>query len=104
LSTLLACHHATLFPYTTPFRSSPASARIGPAAPTPAPASSRSSRRSRVSSTTVWTAFQSWSELASRPVGRRNREPGTSAPVLSRSEEHTSELQSRENLVCRPLP
>src|SRR6266700_5122215 len=30
----------------------------------------------------------------------RNRSPGRPA----RSEEHTSELQSRENLVCRPLP
>src|SRR5690606_41541811 len=26
------------------------------------------------------------------------------ADALLRSEEHTSELQSRENLVCRPLP
>src|SRR5690606_40160414 len=24
-------------------------------------------------------------------------------PIIVRSEEHTSELQSRENLVCRPL-
>src|SRR5690606_39290881 len=29
--------------------------------------------------------------------------PGTSTPGLRRSEEHTSELQSRENLVCRLL-
>src|SRR5690606_40861819 len=36
-----------------------------------------------------------------RPQGRRARVP---APVLRpRSEEHTSELQSRENLVCRLL-
>src|SRR5690606_39697726 len=28
---------------------------------------------------------------------------GTAATVISRSEEHTSELQSRENLVCRLL-
>src|SRR5690606_42085432 len=32
-----------------------------------------------------------------------DREIGCSAPVVSRSEEHTSELQSRENLVCRLL-
>src|SRR5690606_40363716 len=29
--------------------------------------------------------------------------PGTNEVVLGRSEEHTSELQSRENLVCRLL-
>src|SRR5207302_8841550 len=29
--------------------------------------------------------------------------PGSSAYVMVRSEEHTSELQSRENLVCRLL-
>src|SRR5690606_39849384 len=28
---------------------------------------------------------------------------GNTPPALSRSEEHTSELQSRENLVCRLL-
>src|SRR5690606_41307836 len=28
---------------------------------------------------------------------------GASCPCLNRSEEHTSELQSRENLVCRLL-
>src|SRR5690606_40870384 len=39
-----------------------------------------------------------------------SRWPGNAAKLLSgsaggraRSEEHTSELQSRENLVCRPL-
>src|SRR5690606_39982997 len=34
-------------------------------------------------------------------VVARLAEPG--GPVLLRSEEHTSELQSRENLVCRLL-
>src|SRR5690606_40439701 len=29
--------------------------------------------------------------------------PGIEVPVVARSEEHTSELQSRENLVCRLL-
>src|SRR5690606_41281843 len=32
-----------------------------------------------------------------------NKTRGRKAPVLVRSEEHTSELQSRENLVCRLL-
>src|SRR5690606_42105273 len=34
---------------------------------------------------------------------KRARRAGLSAPTLPRSEEHTSELQSRENLVCRLL-
>src|SRR5690606_40541863 len=37
------------------------------------------------------------------PAPRRARAPGGDAPSLRRSEEHTSELQSRENLVCRLL-
>src|SRR5690606_41522718 len=34
---------------------------------------------------------------------RGGRHPAPSLPALPRSEEHTSELQSRENLVCRLL-
>src|SRR5690606_41331245 len=33
-------------------------------------------------------------------VGRRDRERRPPSPDRTRSEEHTSELQSRENLVC----
>src|SRR5690606_41322839 len=40
----------------------------------------------------------------SRPRPRRHRYPARRlARLRSRSEEHTSELQSRENLVCRLL-
>src|SRR5215475_9963150 len=38
---------------------------------------------------------------AARPSARAGHRPA--APGLRRSEEHTSELQSRENLVCRLL-
>src|SRR2546427_8351041 len=74
---------STLFPYTTLFRSGIAaprprgpqgSARIAP----PAGAARRSRR--------------------DRPAGDR----GSTRP-LRRSEEHTSELQSQSNLVCRLL-
>src|SRR5690606_24432553 len=34
---------------------------------------------------------------------RRRRAPGHDSAIEGRSEEHTSELQSRENLVCRLL-
>src|SRR5690606_14911409 len=41
-------------------------------------------------------------QLDDGPLGR-NRPPGVSPGSGPRSEEHTSELQSRENLVCRLL-
>src|SRR2546430_11493522 len=67
---------STLFPYTTLFRSSAQT-------PTPAPWRSAitrvSARRCSISSATA------------RP------------PTKTRSEEHTSELQSQSNLVCRLL-
>src|SRR2546430_11815386 len=71
---------STLFPYTTLFRSRTVRAAPPPcrsparSAGKPAPSSPRSGRR------------------------RRSEEPPT-----CRSEEHTSELQSQSNLVCRLL-
>src|SRR6266566_6164574 len=64
---------STLFPYTTLFRSSISSRSVGPCCPRAA----------------------SWSRGSTRP--RR------SATCCCRSEEHTSELQSPCNLVCRLL-
>src|SRR3712207_8837648 len=74
---------STLFPYTTLFRSAPH--RRGPARKPArgrevAPASGRSGRPPAP---------------AARRSGRR--------PAAARSEEHTSELQSRQYLVCRLL-
>src|SRR5690606_40859791 len=47
------------------------------------------------------TLFRSW---GSRGWGRRGGSAGEAGRALThRSEEHTSELQSRENLVCRLL-
>src|SRR6266853_2505429 len=42
---------------------------------------------------------------ATAPRGSQRRAPGPAAPgpVGARSEEHTSELQSQSNLVCRLL-
>src|SRR2546422_7170496 len=65
---------STLFPYTTLFRSHANGHRI-----------------SHLFSWEVWSLF-SGLEFSSRPAG-----PGR------RSEEHTSELQSRLHLVCRLL-
>src|SRR2546430_4178751 len=70
---------STLFPYTTLFRSSVSQIVAGP-------------RRSPLAIS------------CRQAVQRDARGRGTSrARVLDRSEEHTSELQSQSNLVCRLL-
>src|SRR5436309_10121097 len=73
---------STLFPYTTLFRSLPWMRYTSP---------TRSARVVRLA--------------RSEPVfGSVNTAVGSTSPAASgRSEEHTSELQSRENLVCRLL-
>src|SRR5436309_9965786 len=73
---------STLFPYTTLFRS--AARRTAPTA--------RTRRGPRAEPSRLRPA---------RPLWRRSRLASRS--LLLRSEEHTSELQSRENLVCRLL-
>src|SRR2546422_6063728 len=72
---------STLFPYTTLFRSG---------APRPG---STSTTATTTSSTTV------------PPTGAGSSSPGTATATSAppRSEEHTSELQSRLHLVCRLL-
>src|SRR5688572_31592557 len=73
---------STLFPYTTLFRSRPA-------APPPASGARTCAPRRTPS---AW--------LAARGGSRDTRLRSRAAP---RSEEHTSELQSQSNLVCRLL-
>src|SRR5690606_42145448 len=85
--TLRPPSRSPLFPYTTLFRSA------GPV---------------RRSGATVDLALQGRIQPVHRPssspgtCGPR-RDPRTRRPGSRRSEEHTSELQSRENLVCRLL-
>src|SRR5690606_40971477 len=81
---------ATLFPYTTLFRSSRRISRTCARTRTGRTSSGRSIRRSR--RTAISRFFTATSRRRAR--SRRSR---------ARSEEHTSELQSRENLVCRLL-
>src|SRR5688572_32689017 len=73
---------STLFPYTTLFRSSPAGAA--------------GRRRARV-------ARAHGARAAPEVHGHGGRRPGQGAGAPRRSEEHTSELQSQSNLVCRLL-
>src|SRR2546430_7118630 len=81
---------STLFPYTTLFRS--------PSLPA-SPAADRRCTSSRQRCAAPWHV----SARCSPPPGRCDI--GASPPRcrLSRSEEHTSELQSQSNLVCRLL-
>src|SRR5690606_40835885 len=98
--TLRAPRH-TLVPYTTLFRS--------PAGPDRSSAGRCAGRSAAADAGGRRPALRgAVSAGAARPHGRRRSVPGvfhTPAPDAPRvrSEEHTSELQSRENLVCRLL-
>src|SRR5438477_5717485 len=84
---------STLFPYTTLFRSSPTSSFRYPRTPL--------MRTPHQTKTTNATIARPSVKLRSADAERTN---GTSSPSWrSRSEEHTSELQSHVNLVCRLL-
>src|SRR3712207_7126999 len=79
---------STLFPYTTLFRSAARARRAaGPAAPRRAPPGLRPDGAA--------------ADADRGPLPLRRR--GAPVRVGGRSEEHTSELQSRQYLVCRLL-
>src|SRR5204863_7720947 len=81
-----------LFPYTTLFRSSPGAAGGQSLASSPA--------TSAASCSTSAFALQAVCVASNSRAKRKGLDLMTSAP---RSEEHTSELQSRRDLVCRLL-
>src|SRR5690606_41980446 len=86
----------TLFPYTTLFRSSP----VKPATRTfgrSAVAVSSMPRRSSGEKKRLLDTFTPAATITS------SKSPAARRTMSRRSEEHTSELQSRENLVCRLL-
>src|SRR3712207_8356161 len=91
---------STLFPYTTLFRSSlggPGGSKAQVGIPGPVPA--------RVVPRLGSPCPARWPEpLRHRPAERARRgQPARKHLVARRSEEHTSELQSRQYLVCRLL-
>src|SRR5207253_4495614 len=90
----------TLFPYTTLFRSrcDKRAGRSSPEPPRAAPRSARASSR-RTRRTGVATATAHPTAAAPRALPQRVPSPRP----RRRSEEHTSELQSRGHLVCRLL-
>src|SRR5690606_42135292 len=79
---------STLFPYTTLFRSRSGRRRSG------------HGRRSPLGRPAGRPELHSEAPLG---LPRRRRAGTAVGAELERSEEHTSELQSRENLVCRLL-
>src|SRR3712207_8863129 len=81
---------STLFPYTTLFRSPRVGCQPGPPGP---PAPGHTARPGRVA-----TALTAHAQTPKQRSGRLHR-----PPQVERSEEHTSELQSRQYLVCRLL-
>src|SRR3712207_8432609 len=90
---------STLFPYTTLFRSGPA-----PGAPGPPHGHLRQlGRDGRACAAAEAGPAAGCGRRAGGPAG--GRRPATAAVrvVAARSEEHTSELQSRQYLVCRLL-
>src|SRR3712207_8453507 len=82
---------STLFPYTTLFRSV---AAAGAVPQDLGPAEDRVQRRAKL-------VAERGEELVLHPAGAFGFRPG--CPLGFRSEEHTSELQSRQYLVCRLL-
>src|SRR2546426_12734762 len=94
---------STLFPYTTLFRS-----RGGPVAElpleVPPPALHRVVHKERTGvtiSAADGDGAGEWRPTAAHPHGGRRTPPAGPVAELPRSEEHTSELQSPCNLVCR---
>src|SRR2546430_5502349 len=83
---------STLFPYTTLFRS--VLSQSGGLGTGPHPGKSASSGSAGAGSRETTAATRSCASLGSRVAIRLRR---------IRSEEHTSELQSQSNLVCRLL-
>src|SRR2546430_13275585 len=93
---------STLFPYTTLFRSCSAyfaERRVRSACSSPGTPQARMTRWGAVSEVPVYTTVEPpYADANARvivPSRVRNAPP--------RSEEHTSELQSQSNLVCRLL-
>src|SRR3712207_8291948 len=79
---------STLFPYTTLFRSAQAGTRDGAV---------------RTAATAYSAVVASSCAVAPAEDSAGSRCTSTTAPGEARSEEHTSELQSRQYLVCRLL-
>src|SRR5436309_8576440 len=90
----------TLFPYTTLFRSRD----VAPVPSTKLMASGEPITRPAGGGQSWLVGYASLSGESPGVQVRPSFGPPLQTRVVARSEEHTSELQSRENLVCRLLP
>src|SRR5699024_12290889 len=92
------------FPYTTLFRSDPPGVQNLRVCPSRIPpAMSSSSRRVMPSGASYWPGLVTCPDREKKPNPADFSVPmevNHSAPLATRSEEHTSELQSRFDLVC----
>src|SRR2546430_9939072 len=91
---------STLFPYTTLFRSEAPSLHAGILAPRVVHAEKPHRRVGRVHDLVSGNMDPGERRSAAVAWGRR---AAVGAAAADRSEEHTSELQSQSNLVCRLL-
>src|SRR3712207_7887268 len=87
---------STLFPYTTLFRSKPPVRKA-------APAKSSNSNTKSTKAARPSAAKQSAAKASKKPAPAKSAASGKAGGKAQRSEEHTSELQSRQYLVCRLL-
>src|SRR5690606_41748483 len=91
---------STLFPYTTLFRS-------GAVTPNTKPQSdiyiNLHRQQSKLLETSKISSDSNLSQSSKVPADQAVRNQYRTSTKSTRSEEHTSELQSRENLVCRLL-
>src|SRR3712207_7583827 len=80
---------STLFPYTTLFRS--------------VPTTNRASSEARYRTAAAISSGRPSLPIGNQPLASLREVPWLSIQRTKRSEEHTSELQSRQYLVCRLL-
>src|SRR5690606_41575669 len=95
---------STLFAYTTLFRSPDTTGGTRPAGGNAPGARQTPPARGRRRVRAVLSVARAWPPVAARTRPDRSSPPSAEEPELDdeqgrRSEEHTSELQSRENLV-----
>src|SRR3712207_7687933 len=89
---------STLFPYTTLFRSYQAAVEVGDGGLLASLAS-----YAEKPSASAWRRVRNEALVFINTMQQLLNELGRTGSVVQRSEEHTSELQSRQYLVCRLL-
>src|SRR5690606_40889303 len=103
LFSLILCRPptSTLFPYTTLFRSPLVMSKNGTATRTFTAFSVASADGTPIDVTCDWKPSAGFTDVVD--TNKSGAAVLVSTTSVKRSEEHTSELQSRENLVCRLL-